>query len=595
MKTLGYIFTLLFTVQLIGQQPEKVYSIVKERREISWYETQVDLWEKETKKNKKNADAWYNYYSAVRALRNLSPWNSDERDAYHEQAQKIADAAYKAIPNTFEGNHLIWWQSGNDPEKLEYLFKAYEIDPLDKRSYSDLLTHYAITRDIAKYEVFCEKFFKANEIPSSIYNWAYNLLAELDENAIVLTHGDNDTYSAWVLQVVKSFRKDVHVINTSLILVDNYREKLFKEIGLDPFEKKKDDIKSHEAFNQFKTELFEHIFKNTKSVPVYISGTAISQFQDDYGDQLFLTGLAYKYCENSFDNMALIRRNYEKRYLLDYLTIYFSFNMADNIAHNFNATYLPAFVKLYKHYQEGEEYEKLKILEQYLIDISKKAGRETEVNEILGAVETVPNIFNQVLLNTKELEKQFAELKPSVYMNKYEVSNSEYGKFIKYLRAVNNASLYEMCIYDSSAWVRNFPGGFIVPMKNLYHSHPAYYNYPVLNVSHFAAEQYCEWLTEQYNKQSKRKYKAVKFRLPTEKEWMLAAGDGMPDALTYFENDQVKTDKGNYLANLKVNDKRFFDDGGFFSVAVDSYKPNKGGYYNMIGNVSEMVGEQPNC
>ena len=39
---------------------------------ISWYTEQQELWSSDVEKDDKNAEAWYNYYSATRALKNLS-------------------------------------------------------------------------------------------------------------------------------------------------------------------------------------------------------------------------------------------------------------------------------------------------------------------------------------------------------------------------------------------------------------------------------------------------------------------------------------------------------------------------------------------
>src|SRR5690625_4200103 len=46
---------------------------------------------------------------------------------------------------------------------------------------------------------------------------AYNILSSLDQNAILITNGDNDTYPLWYLQEVEEFRRDVRIINANLL------------------------------------------------------------------------------------------------------------------------------------------------------------------------------------------------------------------------------------------------------------------------------------------------------------------------------------------------------------------------------------------
>ncbi len=65
------------------------------------------------------------------------------------------------------------------------------------------------------------------------YEYAWNMLAGLDENAILFTNGDNDTFPIWYLQIVEKFRTDVTVVNLSLVNLTWYIKQLRHHHGLD--------------------------------------------------------------------------------------------------------------------------------------------------------------------------------------------------------------------------------------------------------------------------------------------------------------------------------------------------------------------------
>lgn len=382
MKKVILLFSIICVGKILAQKPETVLSFAREKHEISWYETQQKLWKQEIDKNKTNGEAWYNYFRANRALAYLLPseiTNQKESEALREKLSKesnsIVEQAYATIPNSFEANLMKSVQ--NNLDGTSFLLKAYEINPYDVRAFDALMVYYETIQNQAEFQKFATKMFQYNVLPSSLLNWGYNIISELDENAILFTAGDNDTYACWIVQEVLNFRKDVQIINTSLILDDEYRSRIFKKLNIPDLKISLKVSKTNEEYEKNVAKIFTHIWENKKVV--YTSASAMHTFQKDYESELFLTGLAYKFSRENIENDAIIRRNYEKRYLLDHIKYNFSFNVGDNFSIEFNSMYLPSMLKLYKNYKESEEFSKMKELEELILLISEKSGQKDEV------------------------------------------------------------------------------------------------------------------------------------------------------------------------------------------------------------------------
>lgn len=187
------------------------------------------------------------------------------------------------------------------------------------------------------------------------------------------------------------------------------------------------------------------------------------------------------------------------------------------------------------------------------------------------------------------------------FVSKYELTNANYKLFLDEVENEFGQDAIKKLIPNGENWEKVFEYQYSSgkPFKEFYFTHPAYGSYPVVNLNKESIEQYCKWLTNQYNTMEKREYTEVIFRLPTEKEWLIFAapipGNNLP-----WHGDKPCKAKGDYnveyCGNLKIMDysKGTFDytlDGALNNFKVGHYLPNKLGLYDIIGNVAEYTSD----
>ena len=128
--------------------------------------------------------------------------------------------------------------------------------------------------------------------------------------------------------------------------------------------------------------------------------------------------------------------------------------------------------------------------------------------------------------SAKTVESKMVQVTESLYASKFEVSNFEYHDFLKDMESKGvNISHFQI---KEENWLGISSGE---PLGTYYGSHPAFDNYPVVNISYTGAAKFCDWLTEKYHADPKRKFSEVRFRLPSKDEWITAASSGNEKAI----------------------------------------------------------------
>ena len=367
-----------------SQELEQIQSIVNQSKDSIFYKEQAKLWQIETEKSPKNANAWLNYYRAVKYGNYTRHINSNE------SLNKIMDKMKAQIPNSFEYNYLMYFNGGNNIKYADYLLKAYKIEPNNSIAYPSLVTYCDIVGNKKLQNEVLIRWYNSGVYPSWKIYQAYNSLIGLDKNAIIFSNGDNNVYPKQILQANQEFRTDVKVILMSLFFIDNYYEKTLKELkiplkveNINDFAKKNSKIHGQELMDLFLTNRVNYVISNVENRSIYFDNSGNNQISTLIKDKLYLEGIVYKYSENDYDNTAKMQLNFEQNYLFDYIK--FNYQELNKYSSQKNATgnYITFLSELYDFYKLSDDINNKIKVEKLLKIIASNVGMENEISELI--------------------------------------------------------------------------------------------------------------------------------------------------------------------------------------------------------------------
>jgi tetratricopeptide (TPR) repeat protein len=138
-----------------------------------------------------------------------------------------------------------------------------------------------------------------NYIP---WDYAFNILSSIDQNGILFTNGDNDTFPLWYIQEVEHFRKDVRVVNLSLLNTPWYIHQLKDQMGV-PVSYSYDQIENlrplwdpdKERVWRVQDEMVRDIITTNKwREPIFFAVTVSADNRLGLDDNLVMEGMGYR-------------------------------------------------------------------------------------------------------------------------------------------------------------------------------------------------------------------------------------------------------------------------------------------------------------
>lgn len=291
-----------------------VESPIVTEKDFVWYTGQKDAWREATRQNPQNEEAWLNYYNAARYM----GWWGTSSDSL---ARQVVVEMGQAIPDTYTYNMCAYMAKmghGDGTDGHQYAERALAMLPDDMRlsDYNEWVCYLAMKADTNRMAQMAKRFFDSGLYSEAVLRYSYNELAGMDEGGIYISSGDAAIIPKWLIQEGMGSHRDKTIVCLPFLAVTEYREWLFKKLGIDV------PTWTEGGYDAFEKTILQTIIDHYGS-RVYFSATTPPAVMEPWKQNLYNEGLLLKYSEKAYDNLAVKRRNVEERYMLEYLRVSF--------------------------------------------------------------------------------------------------------------------------------------------------------------------------------------------------------------------------------------------------------------------------------
>jgi hypothetical protein len=325
--------------------PTQIQAIEEVQLPENVYADEAARWGAKVHLNANDENAWLNLYKAVR----YSAYTAHSDVINAEKQHKLDDLLVQmkeAVPNSFAFHYAAYLNGNKTDDAFIHLKTAYQLHPDEHEILDDLLCEAVIRKDMNEAAVFAKKLSEAGIYNSAEVEYNRNVFGSIEQNAVLITNGNVDTYPLVMMQQLQNFRQDVTIICLDWLANGAYSKEVASTLGLPG------------------TAILtpEKILSSKIKRPLYLSLTLPPEIIKKHDKHLYCTGLAMKYSRSAVENLPSLSYNWENLFTKNNL------QSEDGI----NRNYVLPLILLRSYYASVSNPEKEAEVAGYLVDISTR-------------------------------------------------------------------------------------------------------------------------------------------------------------------------------------------------------------------------------
>lgn len=295
---------------------EKIESPIVSEKDFVWYAEQKAAWQDVVRQNPQDETAWLNYYNAARYM----AWHHEEDST----ARQVVGEMEAAITDSYTFNYCAYRESvsGKGYGDADVYAEA-ALTRLPARmeffDYDQWVCYLAMKGDEARMKPLAKRYFDSGIYSEDVLRYSYNELQGMDEGGIFLGTGDVAVIPKWLIQEGMGAHRDKTIVCVPFLVVKEYREWLFRKLGVELPALK--EITCAEDYDANQVTLINAIV-GKYGRKVYFSPMHY-RADNVWKNNLYNEGLLLRYSPKPYDNLSVKRRNVEERYLMEYLLVSF--------------------------------------------------------------------------------------------------------------------------------------------------------------------------------------------------------------------------------------------------------------------------------